>query len=502
MATIRYESILSAIQRANALIDYYENYNDLDTQHKFQRQTVLDDKSLTEYEKTEAVKELNKIYDRNKVDIMKENYLKWNFSNWTSENNDVDNLIQKFQIESLGPDKIVEWIPYNNLQHIKYLTEGGFSEIYTAVWICGKYEEWDSKEQKLKRLGDIEVVLKSLYNVESASRSWFEEAKSHLIIGNKWPQHVQCFGLTQDPINGNYMLVMYKMDMNLREYLHRTHNKLTWKEKIKIVYDIILALSTIHRENAIHRDLHSGNVLYLQLNQKWYINDFGFCGPANNSSNSIYGNLPYIAPEVISGKGFTFASDIYSIAMLMWEISSGQPPFNDHKDDYDLALKIINGMRPKIVLGTPIKYVNLMKKCWDADPSRRPDINTLIGVFIDMYENTLDELPQPKTEDRLELKSSISSKIYYFENLPEPRNAAGAFDSRLYDLYILDDIDDFNRSNIQRDNNSSKIINIFKDSSKEFLKVFQQEKKDDDDDEINNNPNLHSEEQDELEIRI
>src|SRR5581483_9863709 len=63
------------------------------------------------------------------------NYLKAKFSSWTSGNGSIDNLIQKCQMESLGPDGIVEWIPYNNLQNIKYLTKGGCSEIYTAYWI-------------------------------------------------------------------------------------------------------------------------------------------------------------------------------------------------------------------------------------------------------------------------------------------------------------------------------------------------------------------------------
>ena len=42
-------------------------------------------------------------------------------------------------------------IPYNNLQNIKYLTKGGFSEIYTAKWIGGRYKVWNSKEKKLEK---------------------------------------------------------------------------------------------------------------------------------------------------------------------------------------------------------------------------------------------------------------------------------------------------------------------------------------------------------------
>ncbi|RIA92244.1 kinase-like domain-containing protein, partial [Glomus cerebriforme] len=94
-------------------------------------------------------------------------------------------------------------------------------------------------------------------------------------------------------------------------------------------YRIILALFFIHNSNAIHRDLHSGNILYLQSQNSWHISDFGFCGPADKPLESIYGNLPYAAPEVIVRKEYTFASDIYSFGILMWEISSGQTPFNN-----------------------------------------------------------------------------------------------------------------------------------------------------------------------------
>jgi hypothetical protein len=107
------------------------------------------------------------------------NYLKENFLNWTSGNNDIDNLIQECQMKTFIPEKIAEWIPYGNFRNIKYLTKGGISEIYTADWINGAYIEWDSKERKLIRFGERgltqTVILKKLENVENANQSWFEE---------------------------------------------------------------------------------------------------------------------------------------------------------------------------------------------------------------------------------------------------------------------------------------------------------------------------------------
>ena len=73
---------------------------------------------------------------------------------------------------------LVEWIPYSNLQNVKYLTKGGCSEIYTADWINGSYSEQDSKKQQLLREWESSsqaVVLKKLENVESADQRWFEE---------------------------------------------------------------------------------------------------------------------------------------------------------------------------------------------------------------------------------------------------------------------------------------------------------------------------------------
>jgi hypothetical protein len=102
-------------------------------------------------------------------------YLKAKFSKWTSGNNNVDDLIQRCQMETVIPCMVIEWIPYNNLQNIEYLTSGGFSEIYTADWIDGSYFKWDSKEQQLKRTSMRKVILKRLKNVKSANRSWFEE---------------------------------------------------------------------------------------------------------------------------------------------------------------------------------------------------------------------------------------------------------------------------------------------------------------------------------------
>src|SRR5581483_3749354 len=197
MAAIRKELMYAAINRARALIDF-NIQNNVDKRHEFKKQTIFDDESLTNDEKSEAIKRLNVEFDYNKMRWNKgakricencqdeclatlfcehcvRNYLKANFPNWTSGNKEIDDLIQQCQMKTILPELIPEWIPYNNLQNIKYLTKGGFSEIYTAKWIDGHYSKWDSEEKRLIREGSHGVVLKKLENVESANRSWLEE---------------------------------------------------------------------------------------------------------------------------------------------------------------------------------------------------------------------------------------------------------------------------------------------------------------------------------------
>ena len=94
--------------------------------------------------------------------------------------------------------------------------------------------------------------------------------------------------------------------------------------------------------------------------------------PANNSSNNeIYGVIPYVAPEIFKGAVFSKESDIYSIGMIMWELTTGCKPFADFEHNTDLIYKIINGKRPEITEDTPECFANLIEKCWDPDPSKK-----------------------------------------------------------------------------------------------------------------------------------
>jgi hypothetical protein len=190
-----------AVNRAYAKTNY-KIHNDIHKQHEFQQQKILDDELLPADEKCEAMTKLTTSYDKVKIiynegtrrfcencnqeclatfycEYCVRNYLKNNFSNWTSGNVYIDNLMHECQINAYTPNDIVEWIQYNNLNNIKYLTKGGCSEIYTASWIDGRIVKWDPKEKQLKRFGSHDVILKKLENVGNANQIWIEEVCSY-----------------------------------------------------------------------------------------------------------------------------------------------------------------------------------------------------------------------------------------------------------------------------------------------------------------------------------
>ena len=199
---------------------------------------------------------------------------------------------------------------------------------------------------------------------------------------------VNHFGMTKFPESDNCAIVInYVSGGSLRNYLQKNHSNLTLKDRIIMFHRLCKSLYCLHEEGLIHCDLHSGNILV--DGGRCYITDLGLCGPVDDESpNKIYGITPYIAPEILSGNKNTKESDVYSIGMLMWEIFSDCPPFNDRAHDCHLILDICKGLRPPILSNMPKEYVEMMQRCWDVDPSKRPTIRELL-TFADDYQNNL-----------------------------------------------------------------------------------------------------------------
>ena len=120
---------------------------------------------------------------------------------------------------------------------------------------------------------------------------------------------IRFYGITQDPKTHKYMMVLeYAADGNLREYLKINFNNINWKQKLDSLWILSCRLMGIHRLDIVHQDFHSGNILSSDFHNSYLdISDFELskligANPNNPEKKNIFGVLPYIAPEVLSGE--------------------------------------------------------------------------------------------------------------------------------------------------------------------------------------------------------
>lgn len=79
-------------------------------------------------------------------------------------------------------------------------------------------------------------------------------------------------------------------------------------------------------------------------------------------------------------------------------MTSGIPAFNNVPHDFYLSIGICKGNRPEIIDDTEPEYVELMKKCWDSEPNKRPSAEDLIECFKKMrsqYYSNYDRVQVP-----------------------------------------------------------------------------------------------------------
>ena len=164
-------------------------------------------------------------------------------------------------------------------------------------------------------------------------------------------------------LDEKYLLVMeYVEGGSLHNYLKENFSSLNWQDKCRLAFQLASAIECLHKSGIVHNNLHPNNVLVQQNSIK--LADFGLGKRIKNTYQISVDTIPYNDPGGFSsGKEKQLEklkkSDIYSVGVLFWELSSGKIPFADEEYGLSLAMEIGRGLRECVIEGTPKKYSSL-----------------------------------------------------------------------------------------------------------------------------------------------
>ncbi|RHZ80809.1 hypothetical protein Glove_132g99 [Diversispora epigaea] len=179
----------------------------------------------------------------------------------------------------------------------------------------------------------------------------------------------------------NYMIILeYVNEGSLRQYLKTNFQKMDWNAKLNLANQITNVLMFLHSNDIIHGKFNSENILVHNGIIKFNVLS-GITKIISDSLNSLtntLGPIQYMDPqylELFSMIGKNKSSDIFGLGIVLWEISSGNPPFEmEFSSNVELLNNIAKGKREMAIPGTPHKYKEIYTDCWKHNGDSRPDI--------------------------------------------------------------------------------------------------------------------------------
>ncbi len=186
---------------------------------------------------------------------------------------------------------------------------------------------------------------------------------------------------------------------SLYHRLKDASQELPWVWRLRVLRDIALGLSVLHAHELLHRDLKSLNIL-LDAAGRAKLCDFGLSTLKSQAKDTAdVGTLLWNAPEVLAGKAATPVSDVYSFAMICWEVVARGLPYKDHttgKLNEGFEKRVQAGERETIPSDCPPELAVVIQACWTQDPAQRPTASQAAQVLEGLWQQAVKaESSQP-----------------------------------------------------------------------------------------------------------
>lgn len=254
---------------------------------------------------------------------------------------------------------------------------------------CGKRLDGRYEIQEIIGVGGMAVVYKAYDNIddrivaikilkdeyltnEEFKRRFKNESKAIAVLSH--PNIVRVFNVSfGDRIQ--YIVMEYVNGITLKEYIEQ-QGAINWKEAVHFMGQILAALQHAHDKGIVHQDIKPQNILLLQ-DGTIKVTDFGIARfsrvDSNTTSDKAIGSVHYISPEQARGEVTDDKADIYSVGVVMYEMLTGQLPF---QSDSAVSVAIMQLQRepksPREIIPTiPLGLEQITMRAMQKSPSSR-----------------------------------------------------------------------------------------------------------------------------------
>ncbi len=307
-------------------------------------------------------------------------------------------------------------------------------QIMSRIGTGGMADVYKAMDHKLNRYVAVKVLKREFREDETFVRKFQTEAQS--AAGLLHPSIVNVYDVGED--RGLYYIVMELVEgITLKDYIQKK-GRLTYKEVISIAVQVCAGMEVAHNHNIIHRDIKPQNII-ISKEGKVKVTDFGIAKAtsSNTISTNVMGSVHYTSPEQARGGYSDAKSDIYSLGITMYEMITGQLPF-DGDSTVSIALKHLQEdiTEPsELVDDIPYSLEQIILKCTQKSPDRR------YANISQLEKDLRRSLAEPDGDFVVVAPFDASStKMITAEELSRIQKAAEYEDDE--DAYSYDDDDD------------------------------------------------------------
>jgi serine/threonine protein kinase len=242
------------------------------------------------------------------------------------------------------------------------------------IAVGGMGQVWKATDRVLERPVAIKLIRTDLLDSEDFRRRFQAEARLAAALSHPGIAHVYDFA--EESIDGQRVafLVMEFIDGEPLSHRLAQGDRPDLGDIVSILHQTAQALSAAHTVGIVHRDIKPGNLL-ITRGGGVKVTDFGIARAIDSADitevGTVIGTVRYMSPEQARGEEVTPASDVYSLAVIGYEMLAGRTPF-DGDSPVAIALAHVEAAPPALPIGVPPGLRSLIEQSLAKRPEGRP----------------------------------------------------------------------------------------------------------------------------------